>query len=97
MQKTQVRCIEDREYLSLKNATMFVGVLKEKNIYDFAMLLREIREFDVESVDIHETVHPDEKYMDAVLKMNEVSDFLEPLRSFDTHNEYLEELKKMVK
>ena len=86
-----------QEYLSLKNATMFVGVLKEKNIYDFAMLLREIREFDVESVDIHETVHPDEKYMDAVLKMNEVSDFLEPLRSFDTHNEYLEELKKMVK
>lgn len=53
--------------------------------------------FDVESVDIHETVYPDEKYMDAVLKMNEVSDFLEPLRSFDTHNEYLEELKKMVK
>ena len=86
-----------QEYLSLKNATMFVGVLKEKNIYDFAMLLREIREFDVESVDIHETVYPDEKYMDAVLKMNEVSDFLEPLRSFDTHNEYLEELKKMVK
>ena len=86
-----------QEYLSLKNATMFVGVLKEKNIYDFAMLLREIREFDVESVDIHETVHPDEEYMDAVLKMNEVSDFLEPLRSFDTHNEYLEELKKMVK
>ena len=42
-----------QEYLSLKNATMFVGVLKEKNIYDFAMLLREIREFDVESVDIH--------------------------------------------
>ena len=86
-----------QEYLSLKNATMFVGVLKEKNIYDFAMLLREIREFDVESVDIHETVHPDEEYMDVVLKMNEVSDFLEPLRSFDTHNEYLEELKKMVK
>ena len=86
-----------QEYLSLKNATMFVGILKEKNIYDFAMLLREIREFDVESVDIHETVHPDEEYMDAVLKMNEVSDFLEPLRSFDTHNEYLEELKKMVK
>ena len=76
---------------------MFVCVLKEKNIYDFAMLLREIREFDVESVDIHETVHPNEEYTDVVLKMNEVSDFLEPLRNFNTHNEYLEELKKMVK
>ena len=86
-----------QECLSLKNATMFVGVLKEKNIYNFAMLLREIREFDVASVDIHETVYPDEEYMNAVLKMNKVSDFLEPLRSFNTHNEYLEELKKMIK